>query len=76
MSSYVTRVFIKYIAGKNKTYVSVEKMEMKYDYIYGLPKVELHAHLHGSIRPATLEQLVLDGGFSNEIEKVTSHFQY
>lgn len=30
-----------------------------------LPKIELHAHIHGSIRPATLQQLLLDDASAN-----------
>ncbi|TYZ67443.1 hypothetical protein PybrP1_011001 [[Pythium] brassicae (nom. inval.)] len=35
------------------------------DWCERLPKIELHAHIHGSIRPATLEQLLRDDARAN-----------
>ncbi|KAG2863828.1 hypothetical protein PC113_g5100 [Phytophthora cactorum] len=37
-------------------------------YCRALPKVELHAHIHGSIRPSTLEELLQDEAKQNGTE--------
>ncbi|CAI5744660.1 unnamed protein product [Peronospora destructor] len=42
--------------------------EELFTYCRALPKVELHAHIHGSIRPSTLEELLHDEAKFNDTE--------